>query len=169
MASGICWSRRLRFGPTASRPCISSGTIVRTPELDRVPAAGGRRRPFLSGRESPSVQLARRKCALIVAGESFRSQHANTVHFGLRSATNVDAVEIRWANGKTRAAFATSRQSLSRCGVPKRVIPGRRYLDMAAFHFSCFAGLWFLVMFPAMRILSAFSRPARCTWGIISE
>ncbi len=25
---------------------------------------------------------------------------------------------------------------------------------MAAFHFSCFAGLWFLVMFPAMRILS---------------
>ena len=39
---------------------------------------------------------------LIVAGESFRSQHANTVHFGLRSATNVDAVEIRWANGKTR-------------------------------------------------------------------
>jgi len=37
----------------------------------------------------------------IVTGDSYRSQHANTVHFGLGTADQVDAVEIRWSNGRT--------------------------------------------------------------------
>ena len=35
----------------------------------------------------------------IVTGDSHRSQHANTVHFGLGQAQNVDKTEIRWVNG----------------------------------------------------------------------
>jgi len=35
----------------------------------------------------------------IVTGDSHRSQHANTVHFGLGAAERVELVEIRWANG----------------------------------------------------------------------
>jgi hypothetical protein len=35
----------------------------------------------------------------IVAGDSHRSQHANTLHFGLGAAERVDLVEIRWVNG----------------------------------------------------------------------
>jgi len=37
----------------------------------------------------------------LVTGDSHRSQHATTVHFGLGKATNVRSVEIRWPNGKT--------------------------------------------------------------------
>jgi hypothetical protein len=37
----------------------------------------------------------------IVTGDSFRSQHANTVHFGLGPITQVESVEIRWMNGRT--------------------------------------------------------------------
>src|SRR5262249_46599553 len=37
----------------------------------------------------------------IVTGDSFRSQHASTVHFGLGKAERVDSVEIRWQNGQT--------------------------------------------------------------------
>jgi hypothetical protein len=36
----------------------------------------------------------------IVTGDSHRSQHANTVHFGLGAAERVDRVEIRWVNGR---------------------------------------------------------------------
>lgn len=35
----------------------------------------------------------------IVTGDSHRSQHANTVHFGLGAADRVDNAEIRWVNG----------------------------------------------------------------------
>ena len=37
----------------------------------------------------------------LVTGDSYRSQHANTVHFGLGKTTRVESVEIRWANGET--------------------------------------------------------------------
>ena len=37
----------------------------------------------------------------IVTGDSFRSQQANTVHFGLGSVTHLDQVEIRWPNGRS--------------------------------------------------------------------
>src|SRR5439155_5424377 len=37
----------------------------------------------------------------IVTGDSHRSQHANTTHFGLGKADRVDSVEIRWSNGQT--------------------------------------------------------------------
>jgi hypothetical protein len=36
----------------------------------------------------------------IVTGDSHRSQHANTVHFGLGQSTNVERVEIRWQTGQ---------------------------------------------------------------------
>jgi hypothetical protein len=36
----------------------------------------------------------------IVTGDSYRSQHANTVHFGLGRLEQVDSVEIRWADGR---------------------------------------------------------------------
>jgi hypothetical protein len=34
----------------------------------------------------------------VVTGDSHRSQHANTVHFGIGQADQVDVVEIQWAN-----------------------------------------------------------------------
>jgi len=37
----------------------------------------------------------------IVAGDSYRSQQANALHFGLGKITSVDSVEIRWTNGQT--------------------------------------------------------------------
>ena len=37
----------------------------------------------------------------IVTGDSHRSQHANTVHFGLGQAKEVDKAEIRWINGES--------------------------------------------------------------------
>jgi hypothetical protein len=37
----------------------------------------------------------------IVTGDSYRSQHANTLHFGLGKITTVDSVEIRWTGGQT--------------------------------------------------------------------
>ncbi|HMJ26204.1 MAG TPA: CRTAC1 family protein [Pyrinomonadaceae bacterium] len=36
----------------------------------------------------------------IVTGDSYRSQQANTVHFGLGSVMRVESVEIRWINGR---------------------------------------------------------------------
>jgi hypothetical protein len=36
----------------------------------------------------------------IVTGDSYRSQHANTVHFGLGKAERVDSAEIKWVNGQ---------------------------------------------------------------------
>jgi hypothetical protein len=37
----------------------------------------------------------------IVTGDSHRSQHANTVHFGLGTAEQVERAEIRWIGGET--------------------------------------------------------------------
>jgi len=37
--------------------------------------------------------------AQIVTGDSHRSQHANTVHFGLGTEKRVNSVEVRWPNG----------------------------------------------------------------------
>ena len=37
----------------------------------------------------------------IVTGDSHRSQHANTLHFGLGEADHVERVEIQWPNGPT--------------------------------------------------------------------
>lgn len=37
----------------------------------------------------------------IVTGDSYRSQHANTVHFGLGKIARVEQAEIRWTNGRT--------------------------------------------------------------------
>lgn len=36
----------------------------------------------------------------IMTGHSFRSQHANTVHFGLGRMESVDRVEVRWPDGR---------------------------------------------------------------------
>jgi enediyne biosynthesis protein E4 len=40
-----------------------------------------------------------RQIRQIVTGDSYRSQHANTVHFGLGDLDEVERVEIRWPNG----------------------------------------------------------------------
>ncbi len=37
----------------------------------------------------------------IVTGDSYRSQHSNTLHFGLGKRDHVDTVEIKWLNGQT--------------------------------------------------------------------
>ena len=37
----------------------------------------------------------------VVTGDSYRSQHGDTVHFGLGKAKRVDSAEIRWPNGQT--------------------------------------------------------------------
>jgi len=36
----------------------------------------------------------------IVTGDSYRSQHANTAHFGLGKSDRVESVEIKWASGQ---------------------------------------------------------------------
>lgn len=36
----------------------------------------------------------------IITGDSFRTQFANTVHFGLGDLTRVDELEVRWLNGR---------------------------------------------------------------------
>jgi hypothetical protein len=47
----------------------------------------------------------------IVTGDSHRSQHANTVHFGLGEADHVDRIEIQWPN---RPAVTLSRPEVDR-------------------------------------------------------
>jgi hypothetical protein len=37
----------------------------------------------------------------ILTGDSYRSEHPPTIHYGLGSATQVQSVEIRWSNGRT--------------------------------------------------------------------
>src|SRR5213596_1480231 len=37
----------------------------------------------------------------IVTGDSYRSQHANSVHFGLGKIDRVESIEVRWADGRT--------------------------------------------------------------------
>ena len=59
-----------------------------------------------AGRASPvGVQVAlrangHRAVRHLVTGDSFRSQHPNTVHFGLGEADRVDRVEVRWTTGQ---------------------------------------------------------------------
>jgi hypothetical protein len=36
----------------------------------------------------------------LVTGDSYRSQHASTVHFGLGSADHIERAEIRWPSGR---------------------------------------------------------------------
>ncbi|HYG74220.1 MAG TPA: CRTAC1 family protein [Planctomycetota bacterium] len=40
--------------------------------------------------------------ALLVTGDSYRAQHANTKHFGLSKDAQAEYIEVKWANGKTR-------------------------------------------------------------------
>ena len=42
----------------------------------------------------------------IVTGDSYRSQHANTAHFGLGKETKINTVEVRWPNGRTKKIFS---------------------------------------------------------------
>jgi enediyne biosynthesis protein E4 len=37
----------------------------------------------------------------VVTGDSYRSQHARSAHFGLGNAGRVERVEIRWSSGQT--------------------------------------------------------------------
>lgn len=43
-----------------------------------------------------------KQIALIVTGDSYRAQHENTKHFGLSKDAQVEYIEVKWANGKTR-------------------------------------------------------------------
>src|SRR5207247_8390748 len=36
----------------------------------------------------------------LITGDSYRSQHPNTVHFGLGEISQVDRAEIRWVDGR---------------------------------------------------------------------
>jgi hypothetical protein len=55
----------------------------------------------VSVRSSSGVQTNR-----IVTGDSFLSQHANAVHFGLGGVDKVESIEIVWPNGKRRTITA---------------------------------------------------------------
>jgi len=46
------------------------------------------------------VQGEKRQLLPMITGDSFDSQHPYTAHFGLGKATSVDALEVRWADGK---------------------------------------------------------------------
>ena len=48
------------------------------------------------------VTPARNLVNQVVTGDSFRSQHSNTKHFGLGKETQVDYIEVKWLNGKTK-------------------------------------------------------------------
>jgi enediyne biosynthesis protein E4 len=67
---------------------------------------GFRFREESGGRSPVGVQVrigydGHRAVRQIVTGDSHRSQHATTVHFGLGKVDRVDRVEIRWPNGQT--------------------------------------------------------------------
>jgi len=42
----------------------------------------------------------RRQILPVVTGDSLRAQHANQKHFGLGTVDKVEAIEVRWPNGK---------------------------------------------------------------------
>ena len=44
----------------------------------------------------------RKQIRVLVTGDSHRSQHSNSAHFGLGRETRADAVEIHWPNGKSK-------------------------------------------------------------------
>ena len=64
----------------------------RGPLLDLGCGSGRLFRAFLDGGASTVRQ--------IITGDSYRSQQANTVHFGLGKAERVESVEIKWVNGQ---------------------------------------------------------------------
>jgi hypothetical protein len=47
------------------------------------------------------VQGEKRQFLPIVTGDSFDSQHATTVHFGLGKTESIDALEVQWPGGRT--------------------------------------------------------------------
>jgi hypothetical protein len=48
------------------------------------------------------VAGGRRRVAVLVTGDSYRAQHPLVKHFGLGDTAQVDAVEVRWADGTKR-------------------------------------------------------------------
>ena len=58
--------------------------------------------------------------AQIVTGDSYRSQHANTVHFGLGKKVAVDSVQIKWANGQTMTLHEPPINQYHRIHAPSR-------------------------------------------------
>jgi len=54
----------------------------------------------------------------IVTGDSFRSQHANTVHFGLGESSKVDSVEIRWPSGEALTLHEPALNCFHSIGAP---------------------------------------------------
>lgn len=66
----------------------------------------------LEGRSSMGSRITVRQGAsesarTIVTGDSYGSQHSGTIHFGLGSNPRVDAVVIRWPDGKERTLVET--------------------------------------------------------------
>jgi hypothetical protein len=45
---------------------------------------------------------SRKQVARVVSGDSYKAQHAPTVHFGLGPASQVESIEVRWINGQIR-------------------------------------------------------------------
>ena len=68
-------------------------------------ASGCARRAPESRRWAAKVTVhtpAGKHVGVITCGDSIHAQHATTLHFGLGSQDRVDAIEVRWPNGKTR-------------------------------------------------------------------
>ncbi|MCZ6794802.1 MAG: CRTAC1 family protein, partial [Planctomycetota bacterium] len=73
---------------------------------------------------------AGRRVARIVTGDSLRSQHANTVHFGLGATGSVEWLEVRWLNGTVRRIERPEvdryHDVRGRTGTRERPAPGER-------------------------------------------
>lgn len=57
--------------------------------------------PVASGARVTVTVDGKKSTGVVVTGDSYRSQHSNTVHFGLGAATRVDSAEIRWPSGQS--------------------------------------------------------------------
>jgi hypothetical protein len=60
----------------------------------------------------------------VVTGDSYRSQHSSTVHFGLGESDQVDRVEIRWPGGRTQTLSALTANKYHEIRTPR--IPNSR-------------------------------------------